>query len=68
MTLANRLAARANAASPVRVGSIDCGKSGSMYLTRARLTKGIHNPLKGVLDCNGETLQYGLEWLGDAEW
>lgn len=48
MTLARQLARRAEDGRPVRIGVIGCGKFGSMYLTQARLTPGIH--VLGIAD------------------
>jgi len=42
MNLSTMLAARAEAGTPVRVALIGAGKFGSMYLTQARLTRGVH--------------------------
>lgn len=42
MNLSNMLAHRAEAGRPVRVALIGAGKFGSMYLTQARLTVGVH--------------------------
>ncbi|WP_349359425.1 SAF domain-containing protein [Stappia sp.] len=42
MNLSTMLAARAEASTPVRVALIGAGKFGSMYLTQARLTRGVH--------------------------
>ena len=42
MNLSNMLAHRAETGRPVRVALIGAGKFGSMYLTQARLTVGVH--------------------------
>ncbi|WP_417771779.1 NAD(P)H-dependent oxidoreductase [Stappia sp.] len=42
MNLSRMLAARDTAGRPVRVAIIGAGKFGSMYLTQARLTRGVH--------------------------
>jgi predicted homoserine dehydrogenase-like protein len=42
MNLSHMLAERAEAGTPVRVALIGAGKFGSMYLTQARLTAGVH--------------------------
>ena len=42
MSLIAKLKARAAAGKPVRVGLIGAGKFGSMYLSQAPLTPGIH--------------------------
>lgn len=62
MTLAHQLASRADAANPVRVGLIGCGKFGSMYLTQARLTKGIH--VLGIADLNPTSARTTLSRAG----
>ena len=48
MNLSRMLAARAEANNPVRVGLIGAGKFGSMFLTQARLTTGLH--VLGIAD------------------
>lgn len=48
MNLSRMLAARAEAANPVRVGLIGAGKFGSMFLAQARLTPGLH--ILGIAD------------------
>jgi predicted homoserine dehydrogenase-like protein len=48
MSLSAKLAARAEAGRPVRVGLIGAGKFGAMYLAQARTTPGIH--VLGVAD------------------
>ena len=42
MSLSNKLAALAEAGTPVRVGVIGCGKFGSMFLSQAPRTPGLH--------------------------
>ncbi len=42
MNLSRMLAARAAAGHPVRVGQIGAGKFGTMFLSQARLTAGLH--------------------------
>ena len=60
MNLSRMLAQREAAGDPVKVGIIGCGKFGAMYLSQARLTKGIH--VVGIADLNvaraGETLTH----------
>ena len=48
MNLYTMLAARAEAGDPIRVGLIGAGKFGSMFLSQARLTPGIH--VVGIAD------------------
>jgi predicted homoserine dehydrogenase-like protein len=48
MNLAAKLAARADAGKPVRVGLIGAGKFGSMFLAQAQRTKGLH--ILGIAD------------------
>lgn len=50
MNLSRMLGRRAEENRPVRVGIIGGGKFGSMYLTQARLTKGVH--VLGIADLN----------------
>lgn len=62
MTLSRQLAQRAEENRPVRVGLIGGGKFGSMYLTQARLTKGIH--ILGIADLNPARLKETLRRAG----
>lgn len=62
MTLSRQLAKRAEENRPVRVGLIGGGKFGSMYLTQARLTKGIH--ILGIADLNPARLRETLKRAG----
>ncbi len=48
MNLSRMLAARAEAGNPVRAGLIGAGKFGSMFLSQARLTQGLH--ILGIAD------------------
>ncbi|MDP6350914.1 MAG: flagellar biosynthesis protein FlgA, partial [Alphaproteobacteria bacterium] len=48
MNLHRLLAARAEAANPVRVGLIGAGKFGAMFLAQARRTTGLH--ILGIAD------------------
>jgi predicted homoserine dehydrogenase-like protein len=50
MNLSHMLADRAEAGNPVRVALIGAGKFGSMYLTQARLTAGVH--IAAIVDLN----------------
>ena len=52
MNLASKLAARAEAGNPVRVGLIGAGKFGSMILAQARLTPGIQ--IMGIAEAESE--------------
>jgi len=68
MNLSRMLARREAEGDPVKVGIIGCGKFGAMYLSQARLTKGIH--VVGIADLNvaraGETLTH-IGWDPDAD-
>ncbi len=48
MNLSNLLLARESAGNPVTVGLIGAGKFGTMFLSQARLTKGLH--IAGIAD------------------
>ena len=48
MNLSRMLAARAAENRPVRIGQIGAGKFGTMFLSQARLTTGMH--LTGLAD------------------
>ncbi len=66
MSLSEKLAARATAGKPVRVGLIGAGKFGSMYLSQAPRTPGIH--LVGVADLSPDRAKASLKRVGwDAE-
>ena len=62
MSLSAKLAARAAAGKPVRVGLIGAGKFGSMYLSQAPRTPGIH--LVGVADLSPERAKASLKRVG----
>jgi predicted homoserine dehydrogenase-like protein len=51
MNLSTMLGARADAGRPVRVGLIGAGKFGSMFLSQAIRTRGLH--VIGIADLNG---------------
>ncbi|WP_417672259.1 NAD(P)H-dependent oxidoreductase [Roseibium sp.] len=65
MNLSRMLGQRAEAGRPVRVGLIGGGKFGSMYLTQARLTTGIH--VLGIADLNPDRLRETLKRCGWPE-
>ncbi|MEJ8473254.1 NAD(P)H-dependent oxidoreductase [Roseibium algae] len=65
MNLARMLGQRAEIGRPVRVGLIGGGKFGSMYLTQARLTKGVH--VLGIADLNPARLRETLKRAGWSE-
>ncbi len=62
MNLSRMLAARHAAGNPVRVGIIGAGKFGAMYLSQARLTKGIH--VLGIADLHPERARATLTHIG----
>lgn len=62
MSLSRQLAQRAAEHRPVRVGIIGGGKFGSMYLTQARLTKGVH--VLGIADLDLPRLRTTLNRAG----
>src|SRR5437868_1549044 len=62
MNLHRLLQARAAAGRPVRVGLIGAGKFGSMYLSQARRTPGIH--LAAVADLSPPRAQRALRNVG----
>lgn len=62
MSLSAKLAARAAAGKPVRVGLIGAGKFGSMYLSQAPRTPGIH--LVGVADLSPDRAKASLKRVG----
>jgi predicted homoserine dehydrogenase-like protein len=62
MNLRRLLEARASARQPVRVLLIGAGKFGSMYLSQARRTPGIH--LLAVADLSAERARASLERVG----
>jgi predicted homoserine dehydrogenase-like protein len=62
MSLIAKLEARAQAGKPVRVGLIGAGKFGSMYLSQAPRTPGIH--LVGVADLSPDRARAALQRVG----
>jgi len=65
MNLSRMLGQRAEDGRPVRVGLIGGGKFGSMYLTQARLTKGIQ--ILGIADLDPQRLRTTLMRAGWPE-
>ncbi|MEP0235898.1 flagellar biosynthesis protein FlgA [Roseibium sp.] len=65
MNLSRMLGRRAEDGRPVRVGLIGGGKFGSMYLTQARLTKGIQ--ILGIADLDPQRLRTTLKRAGWPE-
>jgi predicted homoserine dehydrogenase-like protein len=62
MNLSRMLLQRENDGDPVRVGIIGCGKFGAMYLSQARLTKGVH--VVGIADLNVARAKETLSHIG----
>ncbi|BAT58013.1 homoserine dehydrogenase, NAD binding domain [Variibacter gotjawalensis] len=62
MNLSHLLMARESAGRPVTVGLIGAGKFGTMFLSQARLTKGIH--VVGIADLNVERAHAQLRGAG----
>ncbi|WP_420405140.1 NAD(P)H-dependent oxidoreductase [Nisaea sp.] len=62
MNLSRMLARREADGDPVRVGIIGCGKFGAMYLSQARLTKGVH--VVGIADLNVARAKETLAHIG----
>src|ERR1700761_3075445 len=62
MSLIAKLEARAQAGKPVRVGLIGAGKFGSMYLSQAPRTPGIH--LTALADLSPERARASLRRVG----
>lgn len=62
MSLIAKLNARAEAGAPVKVGLIGAGKFGSMYLSQAPRTPGIH--LVGVADLSPDRVRAALQRVG----
>lgn len=65
MNLSRMLAARAAAGRPVRVALVGAGKFGSMYLTQARLTVGIH--VAAIVDLDPARVRRTLATCGWPE-
>jgi predicted homoserine dehydrogenase-like protein len=59
MTLFNQLKSRAESGNPIRVGLIGAGKFGSMFLSQAPRTPGIH--LLGIADLSLSRVHQSLE-------
>src|SRR5208282_2322912 len=62
MTLFNQLKSRAESGNPIRVGLIGAGKFGSMFLSQAPRTPGIH--LLGIADLSPARAHQSLERVG----
>jgi predicted homoserine dehydrogenase-like protein len=62
MNLARMLAERAEAGRPVTVGIIGCGKFGAMFLSQARLTRGLQ--ILGIADLNLGRARETLKHIG----
>ncbi|MEM1316436.1 MAG: Gfo/Idh/MocA family oxidoreductase, partial [Pseudomonadota bacterium] len=62
MNLSRMLAARAEEGRPVRVGIIGAGKFGAMYLSQARLTRGVH--VLGIADLDPARARDQLRHIG----
>jgi predicted homoserine dehydrogenase-like protein len=65
MSLIAKLEARAQAGRPVRVGLIGAGKFGSMYLSQAPRTPGIH--LVGIADLSPARARSAMQRVGWEE-
>ena len=68
MNLASLLLERESAGNPVTVGLIGAGKFGTMFLSQARLTRGLH--VVAVADLNVERAGSQLAsagWPGRAD-
>jgi len=62
MNLASKLAERAAAGRPIRIGQIGAGKFGTMFLSQVRLTRGMH--LVGLADLMPERARERLAAVG----
>ncbi|KMO43112.1 flagellar basal body P-ring biosynthesis protein FlgA [Methylobacterium variabile] len=62
MSLYHKLAARAEAGNPVRIGVIGAGKFGSMFLSQAPRTPGLH--VVGVADLDPQRARAALARVG----
>jgi predicted homoserine dehydrogenase-like protein len=62
MSLSLQLAARAEAGRPVRVGVIGAGKFGSMFLSQAPRTRGLH--VAGIADLDPGRAKAALQRVG----
>lgn len=65
MNLSTLLGRRAEAGNPVRVGLIGAGKFGSMFLSQARRTPGIH--ILGIADLSPDRAREALARVGWPE-
>jgi predicted homoserine dehydrogenase-like protein len=62
LSLSSKLAALAEAGNPVRVGVIGAGKFGSMFLSQAPRTRGLH--VVGIADLDVARVHNALERVG----
>jgi predicted homoserine dehydrogenase-like protein len=62
MSLYHKLAARAEAGNPVRIGVIGAGKFGSMFLSQAPRTPGLH--VVGIADLDPQRARAALARVG----
>ncbi|RVU21055.1 NAD(P)H-dependent oxidoreductase [Methylobacterium oryzihabitans] len=62
MSLSQKLAARAEAGNPVRVGVIGAGKFGSMFLSQGPRTPGLH--VAGIADLDPERARQAVARIG----
>jgi predicted homoserine dehydrogenase-like protein len=62
VSLSQKLAARAEEGRPVRVGVIGAGKFGSMFLSQAPRTRGLH--VAGIADLSPDRARASLERVG----
>ena len=62
MSLSLKLAALAEAGTPIRIGVIGAGKFGSMFLSQAPRTPGLH--VVGIADLNGARARAAVERVG----
>ncbi|AWN52697.1 SAF domain-containing protein [Methylobacterium sp. 17Sr1-1] len=62
MSLYHKLAARAEAGNPVRIGVIGAGKFGSMFLSQAPRTPGLH--VVGIADLDPQRAKAALARVG----
>ncbi|MBE7202698.1 MAG: Gfo/Idh/MocA family oxidoreductase, partial [Parafilimonas terrae] len=62
MSLYHKLAARAEAGNPVRIGVIGAGKFGSMFLSQAPRTPGLH--VVGIADLDPQRARAALDRVG----
>ena len=62
MSLSQKLAALAEAGTPIRVGVIGAGKFGSMFLSQAPRTRGLH--VAGIADLDPARARASVERIG----